>query len=254
MKGIKSLAATVLFVMATGFTFLLADRIGCQEREQKNFEVLKERVRQAEAEQMPPVFVNREMDQKRQILPKYQELYQENSNLTGWVSIAGTNIDYPVMQSEEREYYLHRDFAGNETFSGTPFVGYGTIEPQSSVLLVFGHNLKNGRMFHDLLNYKKSEYWESHPTIVFDTLYEHQEYEIFAAGYAVDQDPQQEGFQLSYISDGTIEAYHNYISELKEEALYDTGIIPDGEPLLLLVTCSYQTNDGRFFVAGKRKG
>ncbi|MFR5631481.1 MAG: class B sortase [Monoglobales bacterium] len=254
MRWAKAMTAVILVAIITGLTVLLSGRVRCLVREQRDFEDLKIQMELADKSQTLPVIAGNMPDKKKQMLPKYEELYRENSDLVGWVSIERTHIDYPVMLNEaDVEYYLYRDFRGNETFSGTPFVGYGSIEPQRSVLIVFGHNLKNGMMFHDLINYSKREYWKSHPTILYDTLYEHQEYEIFAAGYAVDQNLQQEGFQLLSISDGNTAAYHNYISELKKEALYDTGITPDGESLLLLMTCSYQTNDGRFFVAGKRK-
>ena len=108
----------------------------------------------AAAEEEPP-----------RMLPGYAGLYQENPDLFGWLRIEGTRIDYPVMHSpEEPEKYLHRDFSGREAFAGTPFLD-GRNTAESDQLLIYGHNMANGTMFHDLFQYGSREFWENHPTI-----------------------------------------------------------------------------------------
>ena len=184
----------------------------------------------------------------KQILPEYNLLYQENTDLAGWVKIEGTRINYPVMSTpEEPEFYLHRDFYRQESYSGTPFIGQD-YQAENLILMLFGHHMRNGTMFSDLMKYRDNSFWDNHRTIQFDTLYEKRKYEIFAAGYPPSAS-EAELYMRLYSSTGG-SRYQEYIRSLKEEALYETGIWAERAPLLLLITCSYQETDGRFFVAG----
>ena len=86
------------------------------------------------------------------------------------MKIAGTKLDYPVMYTpEEPEYYLHRAFDKSSSVSGVPFLDGNYIDGGKNYL-IYGHNMKNGTMFHTLLNYVKADFWKEHPTITFDTL------------------------------------------------------------------------------------
>ena len=108
----------------------------------------------------------------KQILPEYNLLYQENTDLAGWVKIEGTRINYPVMSTpEEPEFYLHRsDFYRQESYSGTPFIGQD-YQAENPILMLFGHHMRNGTMFSDLMKYQDDSFWGNHRTIQFDTLY-----------------------------------------------------------------------------------
>ena len=162
--------------------------------------------------------------------------------------IEGTRINYPVMSTpEEPEFYLHRDFYRQESYSGTPFIGQD-YQAENLILMLFGHHMRNGTMFSDLMKYRDNSFWDNHRTIQFDTLYEKRKYEIFAVGYAPSAS-EAEQYMRFYSFTGS-SGYQEYIQLLKEEALYETGIWPERAPLLLLITCSYQETDGRFFVAG----
>lgn len=85
---------------------------------------------------------------------EYREIVKGNPDFAGWISSAGTSIDYPVMQmSWEPEYYLHRNFAGEDSFAGVPFMGSGDMKEGD--IFLYGHNMKNGTMCADLLKYQK---------------------------------------------------------------------------------------------------
>ena len=85
-------------------------------------------------------------------LQQYAEIYTLNPDLVGWIQIEGTGINYPVMQSiEEPDYYLHRDFYGDYSRSGVPYLEEECdLALPSDNLLVYGHYLRNGTMFTDL--------------------------------------------------------------------------------------------------------
>lgn len=89
-------------------------------------------------------------------LPQYQALYTQNSDLAGWIQIDGTNINYPVMQSkQDSDFYLKHNFEKADSPHGCPYVQANCdLQTPSDNILVYGHNMKDGTMFSDLLQYK----------------------------------------------------------------------------------------------------
>lgn len=124
-----------------------------------------------------------------EILQKYQELYEMNQDMVGWLTIDGTVIDYPVMQTMEDEgYYLDIDFYGQPNQNGCLImdtdsqVGTGTLawdytdgEAPSTNLIIHGHTMKSGEMFGNLMKYENETYGKEHRIIKFDSLYEERE-------------------------------------------------------------------------------
>lgn len=115
-------------------------------------------------------------------LPQYQALYTQNSDLAGWIQIDGTNINYPVMQSKhDPDFYLKHNFEKADSPHGCPYVQANCdLQTPSDNILVYGHNMKDGTMFSDLLQYKRESFWEQHRIIRFDTLTAQAEYTVMA--------------------------------------------------------------------------
>ena len=95
-------------------------------------------------------------------LPQYQAMYAQNSDLAGWIQIDGTNINYPVMQSKhDPDFYLKHNFEKADSPHGCPYVQANcNLQTPSDNILVYGHNMKDGTMFSDLLQYKREFFWE----------------------------------------------------------------------------------------------
>lgn len=191
----------------------------------------------------------------KEILPQYKDLYEQNNELFGWLSIADTKIDYPVMYTPgESEKYLHAAFDGSYSYAGTPFIDIN-CQPDSQNLLIYAHNMPNGSMFRNLLKFQEKNYWEKHPTITFNTIYEENEYEIVAAFYdRLYLQTETDVFKFYYFIDPeTEEEFDNGIKEIKGKALYDTGVeVEYGDKLITLVTCAYHTTHGRFAVLARQ--
>lgn len=189
------------------------------------------------------------------ILPELAEIYAENPDLAGWVTIEGTVLDYPVMYTpEDGEKYLYKNIDGNFDANGLPFIEDGcSMDPESDNIIIYGHNMKSGKMFASLMNYAKKNYWEEHPTIRFFTLYEEREYEIVAAFYDRVYYKYEDCFKFYQFIDAENEAhYQEAISYFKENAEYDTGVTAEyGDRLLTLVTCAYHVKNGRFVVVAR---
>ena len=98
-----------------------------------------------------------------------QALIAENADCIGWLSIDGTNISYPVMHTpSDPQKYLRRNFYGKYSQSGVPFLD-GRCDIQSTNLIIYGHNMKNGTMFADLKKYVDKDFLSAHRTVKFET-------------------------------------------------------------------------------------
>lgn len=98
-----------------------------------------------------------------------QALITENADCIGWLSIDGTNISYPVMHTpSDPQKYLRRSFYGKYSQSGVPFLD-GRCDLQSTNLIIYGHNMKNGTMFSDLKRYVDRDFLNAHRTVKFET-------------------------------------------------------------------------------------
>lgn len=194
-------------------------------------------------------------EQEPAILPEYRELYAQNPDLVGWVSIEGTNVDYPVMQrGQDEEYYLDHDFEGKKNKNGLPFLDGSCDAQKSNILLVYGHHMKNGRMFGALMAYKDEGFYDAHPTVRFDTLYEAAEFETVAVLLSRVYLQSEEAFRYYRLAGtGTPDGFERYIQSVKERALYDTGVSARyGDQLLVLSTCEYSTKNGRLAVIARK--
>lgn len=98
-----------------------------------------------------------------------QALITENADCIGWLSIDGTNISYPIMHTpHDPQKYLRRNFYGKYSQSGVPFLD-GRCDLQSTNLIIYGHNMRNGTMFSDLKKYVNREFLNAHRTVKFET-------------------------------------------------------------------------------------
>ncbi len=98
-----------------------------------------------------------------------QALITENADCIGWLSIDGTNISYPVMHTpSDPQKYLRRNFYGKYSQSGVPFLD-GRCNLQSTNLIIYGHNMRNGTMFSDLKKYVEKDFLNAHRAVRLET-------------------------------------------------------------------------------------
>lgn len=195
------------------------------------------------------------------------DLYAENQDIIGWVKIDDTRIDYPVMQTvEDPEYYLHRDFQRAYSDAGTPFMDALSRvgEEPTCNWLIYGHHMRIGTMFHDLVEYDSADFWDEHRTVKLQVItgiengepvIDEGEYEIFAAARSKIRDRNSTAFKYyEYAGFDDEESFDTYIRGVKNESLYDTGITPEyGQQIVTLSTCAYHDENGRFYIAAVRK-
>ena len=227
------------------FVFLRLLRM--QGVEKKQFAELRDRVTavQEESGSAP------EEAAERQPEDAYAGLREQNPDFYGWIRVEGTRIDYPVMWTpKEEDYYLHRSFTGEFSYSGVPFLGEGCTE-EGHVLLIYGHHMRDGSMFADLEKYKDADFLAQHSRVEFDTPEGTAVYRVVAAFYT--SVGSKDGFAFyEYAGEPDEERFGQLteaIGSLTGQSLSD---VEYGDSLLMLATCSYQTQDGRFVVVAKK--
>lgn len=121
--------------------------------------------------------------------------------------------------------------------------------------IIYGHHMKNGTMFREIMNYADKRYWQEHPVIRFDTLYEQGEFEVMAAFYDRVYSADDDCFKFYRFVKASDKAdYENAIRNYKEKSIYDTGVTAEyGDQLITLVTCAYHTENGRFAVVARKR-
>ncbi len=190
-----------------------------------------------------------------EVLDEYAGVYAENKDTIGWLRIGDTAIDYVVMYApDEIEKYLRTDFYGNPSTGGCLYVDEFCDIFESDNIIIYGHNMSNGTMFADLLNYSNYEFAMKHSIIRFDTIYEKHEYELVAAIYTDLKGDRDTGFlYYEYTEADDPEKFAQYCEFIEKNRAYDTGVsLEEGDKILTLSTCSYHTDGGRFIVIARQ--
>ncbi len=189
------------------------------------------------------------------VLEQYKSLYHQNQNLIGWLKIADTIIDYPVMQTGDNEYYQNHNINLEEDRNGTLFMDTDCdVKAPSTNYIIYGHNMRSGKMFGSLDQYANEKFYKNHKTIEFDTIYEEGTYEVmYVFRSRVYQKDEVVFKYYQFIEAYSEEEFNSNMNEMAAISLYDTGVTASyGDQLLTLSTCDYVEEDGRFVVVAKR--
>ena len=165
-----------------------------------------------------------------------------------WIEIPNTKINYPVVQTEDNEYYLKHNFKNESNMSGTIFVDYRNNIDEDKNIILYGHNMRNGSMFNNITKFKEDSFFNDNDTINIirnNTLYQ---YEIFSV-YV--EDESKVTLDTEFIDD---EAFVKYVSNEGSKSMYNKDItISKEDKIITLVTCSYEYDGARTVLVGKLK-
>lgn len=184
------------------------------------------------------------------------KLQQENADFVGWLTIEDTIIDYPVMKSSEDdpEFYLRRDFDKNYAEVGTLFIG-ADCDADSQSFIIYGHKVSTDTMFGTLDRFADYQFADTHQVIDFSTPYENRRYRVFAAFQARVLEEGESGFKYyDYVGDLSRESYEELVQNAQATSLVDIKNAPTyPQQIIMLSTCSYHTDNGRFVVLAYRE-
>lgn len=191
------------------------------------------------------------------ILSQFMGLYRVNQNVSGWLTVGGTNINYPVAIDPEEDFYGGNDFYGKTSTFGVPHMPFGTKLSASSVnraLVIYGNNPQNDQMFSDLEEFTKLTYLKQHPVVEFNSIYHENKYKIFSVALVQDGDTSADAFDFTTSNFETEEDFLHFVAQLRRRSLFDTPVeVQDGDDLLLLTTpIEYSFEGARIVVAARR--
>lgn len=178
----------------------------------------------------------------------FEELLKQNKDLVGWIRIEEPlNISYPVMQSEDNDYYLRRLFDKSYNILGSIFMDYNcNADLTDDNTIIYGHNTKNGSMFGGLKKWKDKEEYDKNPYFYLytpDGLC-HQ-YQVCAVTVT---DSRASDYKLDFEDN---EAFTAWEKEIQEKSLYDTGVeLDENSQIVTLSTCTNRVDSERLIVHG----
>lgn len=152
------------------------------------------------------------VEEKEYLQVNWDELLKRNSDVKGWIQIPDTNVNYPVLQGETNDTYIHSDIDHHELSAGSIFVASENDSPFNDFnTVIYGHNMKNGSMFNNIKSYTKQDFADEHPYIYI------------------------------YLPDGTVSRYKVVVGHIIDETsvLYNTHVMNKTSFIDEMVRTSY---------------
>ena len=176
----------------------------------------------------------------------FESLRVVNPEVVGWLTIDATDIDYPIAQRSDNDYYLHHLFKGEWNSSGCLFMDCRNPSDLSGPhTIIYGHHMDNGTMFQNLMYYKDQSFYDEHSTarlITPDGTYTVE----FFAGYVADVG--SDAWKLDFTSD---EDFEDWLAAAMEKSVFESAVIPAAtDRIVTLSTCSYEFYNARFVLLG----
>lgn len=175
----------------------------------------------------------------------FEALKAINEDVVGWIYIPDTRVNYPIVQGEDNDQYLYHLLTGEYNSSGSIFLDAevsSDFSKQNSP--IYGHNMKNKTMFADIVEYKKQEFFDAHPTAMLMTPEKNYFVHLFS-GYVTDS------WGNAWINEFTDAEFETWLSEVREKSRFTSEVVPTVQDrVLTFSTCAYDTHDARFIVHG----
>lgn len=169
-----------------------------------------------------------------------------NPDAVAWIYSPGTVIDYPVMAAADYGWYLTHLPDGTYNVNGTPFLDYNNPADFSGRLnIIYAHNMNSGKMFAELVEYKKQAYFDEHPYMYLYTSNTGNYRIDLLYGCVVDAGEWRDRAFMYEINLPSLLAYAAYNTTFTSPVEYT-----ETDRFVVLSTCSYEFDDARYVVIG----
>lgn len=193
-------------------------------------------------------------------LEQFGLLYNKNEDIVGWIEIEDSQINYPVVQTDDNDFYLTHNFNKKKERHGTPFMDYrNSFDQLNFNTVLHGHNMKSDdQMFSDLEKYYKGSnaitYYRQHPLISFDTVYEEMDWKIFAVfTCSVDSKDKNYFDYYNVLNLTTNEMFEEFISGVRARSIFNIPVdVKATDNILTLSTCYYEYENQRLVVMARK--
>lgn len=192
------------------------------------------------------------------MLAKYAQLYAENDDLAGWITIEGFGINLPIAKGTDNEYYLKRDIYKKYTSYGVPFFDYrmSNLKTLHRNTMVYGHNMRHDDYIFGMLeNYRTIEGYAQAPVIECNTIFGDHTWFVYGVFITNSDRKDDNGYFLPYnFIDVSTEKFAEYIREVDKRKLYTTGVdINENDKILTLQACVYDFDGAMIVVVAREK-
>lgn len=179
-------------------------------------------------------------DEPELIEVDFDALHEMNRDIIAWIYCPDTQINYPVVQGSDNSYYLSHLLDGSYNVNGTIFMDYrGAADFSVANNILYGHHMKSGAMFADLIKYKESSFYNTHPVMYLFTPDRTFRLDLLAGLVVEADDP------LYQLTELRAEQLQRYMSQ----STFATKAETDGQySVVTLSTCSYEYENARYVV------
>lgn len=248
--------AVIFFLCAIVFIFAAYKICGILLQEKASRDINADLVQKAVATVAPskeapssleltPTETAEEIKETAPITADFEILLGECGDIIAWLYCPDTQINYPIVQSEDNEYYLHRLPDGSYNNAGTLFADYRCAADFSDWnTVIYGHNMKNDSMFGALPEYADQAYYEAHPILYLLTPQQNYKIELIA-GYVTPSDS-----EVYSVPETAEEQARLIMSALEQSDFATAADIQPEDRVITLSTCSYEYDTARYVLLG----
>lgn len=164
----------------------------------------------------------------------YEAMLEYNNEAKGYIKLDGTRIQYPIVEHDDNEFYLTRGSDKISNGAGSIFLDYRTAGLDGKMCILYGHNMLDGSMFKDLMNFRQSDFCKKHPTFDVYVGYRHYIYYVFST-FAV-KDDNEDVYKFGFESDSD---FASWISRVYSKSSYrfDCEKPDTSDKIIMLSTC-----------------
>ncbi|MBC1685685.1 class B sortase [Listeria welshimeri] len=240
---IKSFLGKGLTVVVLGVFLFSGWKIGTELYENNHNRTILDDAKAVYTKEVTTTHVNGEV---RDELKSLQKL---NKDMAGWLTIADTEIDYPILQSTDNDYYLHHNYKNEKARAGSIFKDYrNTNEFLDKNTIIYGHNMKDGSMFADLRKYLDKDFFKAHPTFSYESGLANYKVEIFSV-YETTTD-----FYYIETDFPGKQDFADYLEKVQQQSIYKSNVkVSSKDRIITLSTCDTEKDyeKGRMVIQGK---
>ena len=189
---------------------------------------------------------------------KISLLEKQNKDFVCWIKIPDTNINYPVYQTDNDDYYMYHNGRGNLSRYGALFMSSKDNiceNTNDKNFVIYGNNMKDGQMFGDLKKYRNLNFYKKNPVLTLDFYNEQNNYAVYSVMVLNSDKKDDNGYLYNVYKSGFFsgEDFDKWCDEAKSRSLIDTSVKAEyGDSILTLITCADDFENARLVVMAKR--
>ena len=187
------------------------------------------------------------IEENRLYTMDFTEIKKINSEVVAWIKLDGTYVDYPILQTDNNDYYLHYMYNGKKNKAGSIFIDYRNKSDFSDMnTVIYGHNMRADSMFTIFEEYKQQDFYTANPQITIYTPNGDYSVELICGTI---EDGEDEFVQFNFENDRELQEYVNYFK--KRSTFQSNAELQDGDRIVSFCTCSFEYTNARYMLIGR---